>query len=114
MNNKKKADNYLDYIFEKNSSYEWTTDAEGIVTILQENKGLFNTLAQKLLKKPRISQIHMEEFGSFIWKLIDGNLSVYEIGQKVSEQFGEKAEPLYERLSVYMKQLENCGFIKKV
>ena len=30
MNNKKKADNYLDYIFEKNSSYEWTTDAEGI------------------------------------------------------------------------------------
>ena len=114
MNNKKKADNYLDYIFEKNSSYEWTTDAEGIVTILQENKGLFNTLAQKLLKKPRISQIHMEEFGSFIWKLIDGNLSVYEIGQKVSEQFGEKAEPLYERLSVYIKQLENCGFIKKV
>lgn len=114
MSKKTKADNYLDYIFEKNTAYEWSTDENGQVTILQENKGVFNTLAQKFLKKPRISQIHMEEFGSFIWTLIDGKMTVYEIGQKVSEHFGDKAEPLYERLSVYMKQLENCDFVKRV
>lgn len=51
--------------------------------------------------------------GSFIWPLIDGDTTVYDIGQKVAEHFGPDAEPLYERLSVYMKQLENCEFIKK-
>lgn len=114
MSSKKKAENYLDFVFEKNTLYEWNMDENGIVTILFENKGIFNTIAQKLLHKPRISQIHMEEMGSFIWPLIDGKASVYDIGQKVSEHFGEKANPLYERLSVYMKQLENCNFIKRV
>lgn len=114
MSKNNKADNYLDYIFKKNPSYEWTSDEDGIITILQENKGVFNTIAQKLLHKPRITQVHMEKFGSFIWLQLDGQSSVYDIGKKVSDEFGEKAEPLYERLSVYMKQLENCEFIVKV
>ena len=47
----------------------------------------------------------------FVWRQIDGRHSVYEIGQLLHETFGEEAEPLYERLSVYMKQLENNGLI---
>lgn len=111
MSNKKKADNFVDYIYAKNPSLKWETDENGSITLLQENRGVFNTLAQKLLKKPRVSKIHMEEMGSFIWPLIDGKTSVYEIGQKVKERFGDSAEPLYERLSVYMKQLEDYNFI---
>lgn len=114
MSNKNKADNFLDYKFIRNPEYEWNVDENGLVTVLQENRGLFNTLAQKLLHKPRISQIHLEEMGSFIWPLIDGDSTVYDIGQKVAEHFGSDAEPLYERLSVYMKQLENCEFIKRI
>lgn len=108
---KKQADNFVDYIFDKNPGLEWKQDEEGNVTLLQENKGFFNTIAQKFFKKPRVSQIHMEAMGSFIWPFIDGKTSVFEIGKKVSEHFGDEAEPLYERLSVYMKQLESYGFI---
>lgn len=111
MANKKKADNFVDYIYTKNPSLKWEIAENNSITLLQENKGIFNTLAQKFLKKPRVSQIHMEEMGSFIWPLIDGKTSVYEIGQKVKEHFGDSAEPLYERLSVYMKQLEDYKFI---
>lgn len=111
---KKQADNFVDYIFEKNPTLEWKEDNDGNIILLQENKGFFNVIAQKFFKKPRVSQIHMEEMGSFIWPYLDGKTSVFEIGQKVSEHFGDKAEPLYERLSVYMKQLESYGFIKRV
>jgi hypothetical protein len=38
-------------------------------------------------------------------------MTVYEIGQRVKEQFGDKAEPLYERLSTYIKILHENKFV---
>lgn len=107
----KKERNYLDLVPERSAKYAWKQDEQGYVTIFVENTGVFNRLAQKLLKKPAVSQVHLEEFGSFIWTLIDGKRSVYEIAGLVKNEFGEKAEPLYERLSVYMRTLENYDFL---
>ena len=49
--------------------------------------------------------------GSFIWPLIDGEKSILEIGEYVETHFGEKANPLYERLAKYFQILESYGFI---
>ena len=49
--------------------------------------------------------------GSFVWPLIDGEKDITEIGKTVKEHFGEKAEPLYERLAKYFQILESYGFI---
>ena len=87
-------------------------DESGLVTLEIENKGFFNRLAQKLFKKPKITYIHLEEIGSFVWPLIDGEKSITDIGVFVKEHFGEKAEPLYERLAKYFKVLESYGFVK--
>ena len=81
------------------------------MTVDMENKGFTNTIAQKLFKRPRVSHIKLEGMGSFVFRCIDGKRSVYEIGQLVREEFRENAEPLYERLSVYIKQLEKLEFI---
>lgn len=109
---RKEAANYLDFIPAYQPAIQWKAEAQGKITIYMENKGVFHWLAQKLLKKPEVSQIHLDEMGSFIWSLIDGKRSVYEIGGKVKEKFGEKAEPLYERLVMYMHNLESYGFIQ--
>ncbi len=127
---KRTSENYLDYIPEKNPAYSqrlesleetalrtvskgaWFVDEEGMVTLLMENRGIMNRGAQKFLKKPRVTQIHMEEMGSFIWLRIDGEKTIYEIGEEMQEHFGEKAEPLYERLVVYMRNLAAGGYIK--
>lgn len=82
-----------------------------MVTISVVNKGVFHTLAQKLLHKPKISYIHLDEFGSFVFQQMDGARSVLEIGVLVEEHFGEKAQPLYERLAQFCKILESYGFI---
>ena len=77
-----------------------------------DNKGVFNKIAQVLFKRPKVSHIHLDELGSFVWPLLDGEKSIFDIGKAVEEHFGEKAEPLYERLAQYFKILESYGFVK--
>ena len=110
--NKKSSENYLEKIPLKNPEINWTIDEKGIVTLEVENKGIANTIAQKLLKKPKISYIHLDEMGSFIWPLLDGEVNLISLGRKVKEHFGDKAEPLYERLARYIKTLESYKFIE--
>lgn len=109
--NKTVSGNYLEYIPRHNAAVKYETDENGAVTILQENTGLFHLIARKLFKKPRVSHIHLDEMGNFIWPLIDGKRTVYDIASLVNREFGEKAEPLYNRLVQYMINLENYGFI---
>ncbi len=107
----KNKENFLEKKPQKNNEIGWKNE-NGNVTLEIENKGFFNRLAQKLLKKPKISYIHLDDMGSFIWPLIDGKTDIITLGEKVKEHFGDKAEPLYERLSKYIKILESYGFVK--
>lgn len=112
MKNKKISnENYLEKIANRAENIKWSADENGIVTLEIENRGIFNRLAQKLLKKPKISYIHLDEKGSFVWPLIDGEKNIIELGKYVDEKFGEKAHPLYERLAKYFQILENYKFI---
>ena len=109
-------ENYLDNTPVKAEKLSYQIDEEGKVTLEQENTGIMNKIAQKLFKKPKISYIHLDELGSFIWQLIDGETTILAMGDQVKEQFGEKAEPLYPRLAKYFSILESYGFVimKKV
>lgn len=107
-----KSDNYLERIPVHSEKIRWTEDDDGKVTIEIDNTGLFNRMAQKLLKKPKITYIHLDENGSFVWPLIDGERSILDISVYVDEHFGEQAHPLYERLAKYFKILESYGFIR--
>lgn len=60
---------------------------------------------------PGTSYIELDNFGSLVWKQIDGKKTIYQIGQAVHEEFGEKAEPLYERLSKYITTLQENRFV---
>ena len=103
--------NFLENKPKKNPDIKWTIK-DGKVTLEIENKGFFNRIAQKIFKKPKISYIHLDETGSFIWPLIDGETDITDLGKQLKDNFGEKAEPLYERLSNYIKILESYGFVK--
>ena len=105
-------ENYLERKPTCKNGLNWTKDESGNVTLEMENKGVANRIMQKLIKKPKISYIHLDEMGSFIWPLMDGEKDILEIGKLVEEHFGEKANPLYERLSQYFKTLEKYNFIE--
>ena len=106
-----KNENYLEKIPVHPQSIKWTSDEDGIVTLDIENKGFFKYLTQVLIKKPRVSHIHLDELGSFIWTCIDGERDLVKIGEALKEKFGDKAEPVYERLTKYFRMLESYKFI---
>ena len=93
-------------------SMKWQSDKDGIITLNIENTGVFNRVAQKLFKKPKISHIQLDKMGSFIWPLLDGEKDIMALGVLVKEHFGEEAEPLYERLAKYFQILDSYHFIE--
>ena len=103
--------NYLEKIPIKNPLIKWNTDESGKVTLEIENTGWANRVAQKLFGRPKISYVHLDENGSFVWPLIDGETDIIKIGEAVKEHFGEKAVPLYERLAQFFRILESYRFI---
>ena len=108
----KKNENFLERIPIRPDKMKWSTDEEGIVTLDIENTGFFNRLAQKFFKKPRISHVHLDRMGSFVWPLLDGEKDIIAIGVLVKEHFGEEAEPLYERLAKYFQVLDSYSFVE--
>ena len=114
MKNKKKKEsqiNYLDLIPKKNEALRWHTDLKKRVILEVENRGVFNTVAQKVFGKPRFTKVHLDDMGTFVWPLIDGEKTVEDIGKLVKEEFGEKAEPLYTRFVKYFQIMESYHFV---
>ena len=107
----KKNNNYLDFIPIINPQNDWSEDEEGIVTIHMVHCGFYAAIAQKFFHTPRVSHIKLDEYGSFLWKELDGWRTVGQLAQRMKEQFGDKAEPLYDRLVHYMQILHNNKFI---
>ena len=108
----KKAENLLEKIPQRLPSVGWTKDEKGLVTLELQNKGIFNRAAQLILKKPPVSYIHLDENGSFVWLQLDGEKNILKIGEAVKEHFGSAAEPLYERLTQFIRLLEEYKFVE--
>ena len=110
-NKEKIEQNYLEHIPVKQEGLRWEQDENGMVILFVHNKGLVKKITQKLLKKPEYTQVHLDENGSFVWPLIDGEKNIIELGEPVKEYFGEKAEPLYPRLAKFFQILHSYGFV---
>ncbi len=104
--------NFLEKIPIRNSFLRWTSNDEGMITLEIDNTGPFHWIAQKFFKKPAVSYVHLDEMGSFLWPLLDGEKNLIQLGEMVKQRFGESAEPLYERLVKYTQILESYGFIQ--
>lgn len=103
--------NYLDFVPVRNPQLPWSNDEDGIVTVDVAHRGLAAKVAQTMFNRPKISHVKLDEFGSFIWMQVDGQRNIYEIGQEVKGRFGEKAEPLYERLITFFRILVDNRYI---
>lgn len=106
------SENYLEQIPMRPETISWSTDEKGIVTLDIENTGVMKRIAQKLFRKPKVTHVHLDETGSFVWPLLDGEKNIIELGEIVKEHFGEKAEPLYPRLAKYFQILDSYHFLK--
>ena len=102
----RKKKNYLENIPLKHCNISTVKEEDGQITLLKPNTGIFDRFAQRFFKRPPVTHIALDQFGTFVWEDIDGEKDLTQIGKDVSERFGEEAEPLYERLSKYFYILE--------
>lgn len=63
-------------------------------------------LSIRYFKQPAERKIHLDENGSFVVKLLDGEHTVAIIAEKIKAHFGEEAEPVLERLVKFLQILE--------
>lgn len=56
-------------------------------------------------------RLRLDELGSYTWRRLDGRTAVGEIADDIRKRFGEKAEPVEERVALFICQLWREGFL---
>lgn len=107
---KKDSKNYLDFVPEKNPEIEYEADEDGIITVLIKWKGFYHKIAQKLFRRPRVSDIRLDELGSFVWNAVDGKKDVHQISKELEQQFPKMEKPV-PRLIKYLEILHDNHLI---
>jgi hypothetical protein len=73
--------------------------------------GLGKRIGKRFTKKDTFN-INLDEYGTAVWRLIDGKLTVNEIGEILRTQFSADVEPLYPRLASFLRILEGQKVIE--
>lgn len=81
-----------------------------VLKFKNSKKGFIDKLFFKN-KKEVTYKIDLDEIGSFIWLLIDGKKSVNSLINFTSEKFGEKVEPVDQRVKLFLKQMNDNHLI---
>ena len=107
----KQSKNYLDYIPVKEPEIQYHTDEKGIVTLEIEWKGFYHRIAQRFFHRPRVSDIKLDAYGSFVWLIIDDISDVHQISKKLDEKFPGMEKSL-SRLIKFLEILHDNHLIR--
>ncbi len=106
----KKEYNYLEMTPVRN--YDHIVKEDGLINVLVPK---FTDKILSRLLMPRISKpfikANLDEFGTEVWLQLDGKTIVIDIADRLAEKFGDKIQPVNERLLVFLTQLYKAGFI---
>ncbi len=104
---KKKQINLLDLIPVQTCDWSYQEKSPELVRILKPR--FDSKLGKRFGKRFNVKEtfnINLDEYGTAIWRLIDGQLTVGELGEILATQFGDKVEPLFPRLAQFLRILE--------
>jgi hypothetical protein len=60
---------------------------------------------------PRPLKLRLDGVGTSIWRRCDGSTTVAEIAKAMREEFGEKIEPVEERLVTFLTRLTRERYV---
>ncbi|MDZ5252163.1 PqqD family peptide modification chaperone [Clostridium sp. LIBA-8841] len=109
-------DELLNMRFKICDNLKYEVDENGIVTVLEKQDHKIQRFFRKLkVKIPMYKKITFDEYSSEVFSQIDGTKTVKEIGEELEAKFGDKVQPLYERLLVFLNHIYlNCKYIEKI
>lgn len=112
----KSNEEILNIIYKINNDLEYEVSKDNAVTILEKQDHKIQRFFRKLkFRIPEYKKITIDEYGSFVFLQIDGNKTVKDIGERLEAKYGDKSQPLYERLLLFLNHIEiNCHYIEKI
>ena len=91
---------------------EWEEGPDGKIVILvpKFRNALMVAWVLPFLRAKHF-RVKLDDLGSAIWRQCDGTTSVATMGNELLRQFGQEAEPVYERISSFLRRLEHGNLI---
>lgn len=106
----KDRQNYLDFVPVKNPDIEYQTNTNGTVTLFVEWKGFYHRIAQKFFHRPRVSDIKLDAYGSFVWLSIDDTIDVHQLSKVLAAKYPDMEKSL-SRLIKFLEILHDHHMI---
>ena len=89
----------------------WREDAGRVVVEIPTPSRPWRTPLAWLSSKLSTKRVRLDEVGSLAWSLFDGRRTVGEVAAALRERFGDRVEPVEERLGTLVRQLHHGGMI---
>jgi hypothetical protein len=105
--------NLLDMVPVRNCKWSRQKTDKNRIRILKSrfDSGLGKRIGNKFKVKDTVN-VNLDDYGTAVWRLCDGILTVREIGEILKTQFAEDVEPLYPRLGGFIRTLKANNFIE--
>lgn len=94
----------------RRENIDWE-DADRILLRIRR-EGSVHKFMNKFFRTPLNPTVELDEIGSVLWKNCDGIRNLHEISEEMKSIFGEKIDPVYDRLLQYVGILKTNNFIK--
>ncbi|WP_330604437.1 hypothetical protein [Peptostreptococcus canis] len=103
-------------VYKINEDIEYRVSESGIVTILEPQNHKIQIFFRKIgFKIPRYKKLEFDEYSSYVFLQINGVNTIENIGEILYDKYEDKANPLFERLLLFLNHIEvNCNYIKKI
>lgn len=110
-----KNEEILKIIFKISDKIEYEVEQESRVTILEKQDHKIQKIFRKLrFRIPEYKKVSLDEYCSYVFLQIDGKKTVKDIGESLEEKYGDKAQPIYERLLLFLNHINvNCHYIER-
>jgi hypothetical protein len=110
---KKVSANYMDVIYKIPDVLPWREKKDGSIEVDMEHKGIYHRIAQKFFRRPRVSHIALDAYGSALWKACDGTHTVFDLVHIMEKKFPQEQDQMLNRVVTFLGTLERNGFIQR-
>ena len=110
---RKKIDTTINYLeLTPLRNYDHVVEDTGLISVLVPKFDIkwLDKIMSKIIKS-RFFKAKLDEFGTQTWLEMDGTKSVQTVSEHLQKKFGEKINPVDERLTKFLSELYKYNFI---
>ena len=110
---RKKLDTTINYLeLTPVRNYDHVVEDTGLISVLVPKFDIkwLDKIMSKIIKS-RFFKAKLDEFGTETWLEMDGTKSVQSVSEHLQKKFGDKINPVEERLTKFLSELYKYNFI---